>query len=408
MSDYWEYNRCYEIPRNFALWAGLGMLGATAHRKLLYLHGDIEIHATLYVGLIGSQGSSKSTACGFARDFFRSACPDSKIGPSRSTPESLAKIMNEDKFERQFKDWNGDTVLVRPYAFFINEFKNFVGRSPFDMVTFLTDIYDTKAYDASTIARGVEFILNPAINIIMCETPEWFSNNIKGDIITGGIMRRFVLVYETKETDPIPNPIVTPEAFAAKARVIDRLRDVFSLSGSYKWVPHAQNVLFDKWYRHNHTRWSTEGNQAMRGYLRSKHVQLFKVMMLLDVCSDKPMFLFTGDLLDHGLALLDSIERNMPKLSLAAGRNEMMGSYLRALDLLETAGGWMPEKQLKRHLETDMDGTQIYHALKHLEDTDQIVKALFGIENPDKKIVERWMICLPWKFAQVKKQPSGT
>ena len=399
MSDYWTYNQCYEIPRNYALWSALGLLGATVHRKVLYLHGDIEIHANLYVGLIGAQGTSKSTSCTFARQFFQQACPDMPVGPSRASPESIAKAMIEDKFCRSFTNWNQESTEVRPYAFFINEFKNFVGRSPFDMVTFLTDIYDTKAYDASTIARGAEFIINPAINILMCETPEWFTKNIKGDIITGGIMRRFVLVYETAYTDPIPFPTITPEAFTAKQRILKRLTEIRSLSGQFFWSPDAR-ASYDKWYKMNHALFVSEQNPAMKGYLKSKHIQLFKVMMLLDASNDRPMFLFTKDFMEHGLGLLGALEHNMPKLSLAAGRNEMMASYLKALDLLEQNGGWLPEKRLKCLLESDMDSTEIYHALKHLEDTDRIIKHLHPVPNNGGVKVERWMVSLPQKFLE--------
>lgn len=397
MQDYWTYHSCYEIPRNYALWAGIGLIGATVHRKVIYLHGDIEIHGTIYIGLIGAQGSSKSTCCSFAKRFFIEANPDAKIGPSRASPEILVKLLAEDGFARTFTDHQNDQVEVRPYAFFINEFKNFVGRSPFDMITFLTDIYDEKVYDASTIVRGQELIINPAINILMCETPEWFIRNIKGDIITGGITRRFILVYEYYSNEAKPNIVITPEAHAAKARFIQRLKDVKQVKGEFK-MGDAQSH-YEAWYRDNFRRRNAETIPMMQGFLKSKNVQLYKVMMLLDAVSDKPQMVFTKDLFELALSLIDATEKNLPKLSMSSGRNEMVASYNQAIEILELHDGMLPEKNLKRELQMNLNPTEIFSALRYMEETDQIIKKLLRMKNSDGVLVDRWMIMLPsrWK-----------
>lgn len=398
MEDYWLHHSCYEIPRNYAFWSAFALLGSVVHRKVLYLHGDIEFHANLYVGLIGPQGSSKSTCCSFARAFFIEACSDLPVGPSRASPESLCKAMTDDKFVKSFTNWNGEPTEVRPYAFFINEFKNFVGRSPFDMVTFLTDIYDVKAYDASTIIRGAEFITNPAVNVLMCETPDWFIRNIKGDIISGGIARRFVLVYELDETEAKPFILLTPEVIEAKKRIKQRLIDMRRLTGEFKWGT-GKNA-YEKWYRDNHARRQKEASATMRGYLKSKNVQLYKAMMLLDVVSDKPMFSFSVDLVDTALAFLASPERNMPKLSLSAGRNEMVASYYKAIETLERNGGMMQEKALKRELELDLTPTEIYNTIRYLEETEMLHKKLMAFLNTEGKLIERWVIITPKRLQE--------
>ena len=373
LEDYWTYHSCYEIPRNYAIYAGLGLLSSIVHRKTFYLHGDIEIHAPMYIGLIGPQGSSKSTCCGFARKFFTESCPHLRIGPSRASPESICKIMSDDKFALSFKDKDENSIEVRPFTFFINEFKNFVGRSPFDMLTFLTDIYDVKAYDASTIARGLELIVNPSVSLLCCETPEWIIRNIKGDIISGGFGRRIIYVYEIDDVEDRPLPVITTQAREAIDRCRQRLRDIQTFSGEFKWTPQAFR-LYDPWYRDSAARRRKESNSMMKGYLKSKHIQLFKIMMSLDACSDKPMLCFTPDLFEEGLYVLDAVEHNMYKLWQASGQNELLAAQQSILDFLDKKGEWVSEAQMKKHAQTDLDPREIFSVIRHLEETEQIVK----------------------------------
>jgi hypothetical protein len=252
----------------------------------------------------------------------------------------------------------------------------------------------------------------------MCETPDWFIRNIKGDIITGGIGRRFVLIYETDDPDPVPRPIITAEARAAEVRVKQRLIDIRKVTGKFEWSPDAL-PMYDAWYIDNHHRRIKENNQMMRGYLKSKHIQMFKVMMILDSVSDKPMFLFTKDLLDHSAFLLDSPEKNMPKLSIAAGRNEMMGPQQKLLDILQVGWngepGWMPKKLLFKAIETEMTPNETSSTLYHLKETEQVFEKEYLWPRTDTTPeVKRMMVVLPWKRDELLKsgeariKPKGT
>lgn len=393
ISDYWAYNSCYEIPRNYSFWTAIGLIGATIHRKVVFMHGDIDIHGNVYIGLIGPQGIAKSTTNNFARSFFMGACPDLKIGPSRSSPEAIIKLMNEKDFARAFTDWNGESQEVRPLAFFINEFKNFVGRGPIDMINMLTDIYDVKAYDASSIVRGAEFVVHPSVNIILCETDDWIRRNLKGDTISGGFFRRLIPVFELEEPPPKPEIIITPEVAAAKLRIQQRLIDIRKQTGEFKWESTSTHELFKKWYNDTWARRQKETNGMMRGYLKSKHIQIFKTMMALDSVSDKPMFTFSKENLDFALAHMDVLEKNIPRLSIAGGRNETMEGQMKILELLEASDGMLPEKQLRRTIEGEFKNTmELLSVLKNLEDTDRVEKRNLALPNVEGTLVPRWYI----------------
>ena len=394
LADYWKYNSCYEIPRNYSIWSALGLVGAVMHKKVQYNHGRLPFSGCLYVGLIGKMGNSKSVSNDFAKAIFEEVCPDANIGPSRASPESLVKLMKENDFERSYTDpVSGEKELIRPFAFFVNEFKNFLGRSPVDMINLITDIYDRKFYDASSIARDLEVVMNPAINLMVCETPEWMIDNMKGNVITGGIARRFILVYENYGAEPKPFIIEPPDSLEARARVIQRLKDIKDTGGLYKFGDGAN--VYEAWYRDNFKIYQNEKIPMMQGYLKTKNTQLYKVMMLLDSVSDKPMRLFTKDLVDYALTLFEAIEPNMPVLGSAAGRNELSGAQQKILQIIRSAGGIMPEKRLKREIEGDLNSQETYSILRHLTDTEQLIQKEVPIPNEKGIEVKRVMLFLP-------------
>src|ERR1700679_1827356 len=138
LQDFWEYCSCYEIPRNYALWSALGLLGAVVNRKVYIMQGDLRINTTAFILLVGPQGNSKSTTMRFAKQIFERACPSIPVGPSQQSREDIVKFMSSDDCVSYFDNEKGVKTIYSPYHFFINEFKNFVSYNPAGMISFLT------------------------------------------------------------------------------------------------------------------------------------------------------------------------------------------------------------------------------------------------------------------------------
>ncbi len=397
LGDYWTYCSCYEIHRTYAQWTAIGLIGAVKHRTIWSYLGEIVIHGNVYILMVGPQGNHKSAPLRFAKKIFKKVCPDYSVGASTQSAEDIVKIMSQADFVRTFK--HGDKVEeCRPYAFFINEFKDFIAYAPTRMLNFLGNIYDEpELFDASTIKRGAENIPNPSINLIGCENPEQLVKMMRNDIVTGGIGRRMIMVNEIEYPEARPEIIITDDAKAAIQRVVQRLIDARSVCGLFKMTSEGQR-LYNSWYMQNNRRMIDTENSIMKGYLSSKNMQLHKVCMLLDVVSDKPMMLFTPDLLSFGLALLDSIELHMPKLSLAAGRNELMVGQAKMIDMLDGKGGMMPLKLLMKNIQSELNGVETATVLRHLEDTNQVLKKQFSVKNEEGQPVLRWMILTPERY----------
>lgn len=408
IEDYVTYHSAYEIPRNYVYFSAINLISSVMHRKLNFRHGDIEIPTNLYTLLVGPQGNGKSTPCRFAKKMFQLVCPELEIGASTQTAEDIVINMSRDDFAKSITLPDGSSVEVRPLAFFINEFKDFIAYAPVRMLNFLGNIYDENPFRASTVKRGLENIINPCVTLLACENPDQLSKFMKNDIFTGGLSRRFILVNEpTYCADAKPFIEIDEKGpiRAAWERVKQRLIDSRKIVGTFKWADTGRK-FYGPWYIAKQKSLSTITNPLMCGYVSTKHVQLFKICMLLDAVSDKPMLVFTDDLLELGLSFLNLIEKNMSKLSATSGRNEMAQSYQRALEMIEACGGMIPEKLLKKQLETELSPTETFHALRHLEDTDQFIKKLIAVPNSEGIKVERWMLITPrrWKKGVEEKE----
>lgn len=368
--------------------------------------GDIEVHANDYILLVGPQGNKKTTPCDKAKDLFKEVCPDLLIGSSTQSAEDIVKIMSDEKSIRTFTNEKGNPEMVVSFNLFINEFKNFIAYAPLRMINFLGDIYDRKFFDSSTIKRGGEIIINPAVNLLGCENPDQLAKFMKNDIMTGGFSRRIVIVYEMDYEAPKAIPVIPASAYAALARVKQRLIDSRKLSGRYEFSLSGKKMFVD-WYNAKHKTLSTITNPLMKGYTSTEETHLLKICMALDSVSDKPMLLFTPELLEIGISLLTSIRRNMPKIAQSAGRNELYTSQLKVLEVVERAGGMIPEKMLKVAIQSEMNPQEIYFVFKQMtEETDQLIKRKMKMkkQNSEEYDVERVWVFLPNKYQQGVKE----
>jgi hypothetical protein len=398
VTNFYRYCSCYEIPRNYAVFSALGLIGATLNRKCFIRQGDIVHSCSLYICLVGVQGSKKSTAMWWAWDLFKTTFPHIPLGSSVQSREAIIKNMAGPEGTLYYKDHEDTTIEYHPYMLFVNEFENFLSFNIPGMVSFLVDIFDRNFFDSSTIVRGLESFPNPAVNLLACCTPRWLINKLKGDIITGGICRRIIFVYESdaKADDgnliSIPRPTITKDAFHAKQAVKDHLPKIDKLRGEFQWQEEGKEY-FDEWYHENKR--TMPDDPVMQGYRRTKDIQLLKIAMCLAASEPEPRLLLTKDHLELGLAYLASVEHNMPKLSAAAGRNELSGPQQMLLEMLENGGGFLTEVELRRKMEKDLNHAELNSVLYHLRESDQIV-----VKRMKHKGIERMLIMTKQFYAK--------
>lgn len=289
------------------------------------------------------------------------------MSASVQSREDIIKFMSSDACLFSYTNEEGTLVELRPYNLFLNELKNFLSFNPGGTIEFLTDIYDRRIFSSGTLSRGTETIINPCINILACETPDWIIDKLKSRIISGGFSRRMIYVYETHKNPKISFPKLPDDGRALLEWMQGHLKKVSKLVGPFQWGPGAK-AFYDVWYQSL----QAPEDDIMEGYYESKHIQALKVSMLNALSEDEPRLVITPELLKMSISMLDAIETNMPKLSAAAGRNELAYPIMKAIDAMDRHNMPYSEKDLKLLLSRDFNPYEQVSTIRSMVDCGHI------------------------------------
>jgi len=350
-----------EVPENYHLWSALSALSAIVSRRVWVDLGYFQITANLYVVLVGPPGNGKTTAMNISKDIIREL-GTIPYSADAQTKESITKEMKE--LERAF-DYGGKPILYTPYACFVTELSHFLGPSAGHMIDFLTTVYDQKVYDCKTKNKGNDVIVGPYVTLLGCTTNEWITTYLRSDIISGGFSRRAIFVNETANNRRISFPEVTAAQKLALSNVLHRAKELGTLSGPFRWTETARQ-WYDRWYQ---TR-EISKDPTIRGYSKTKPVQLLKVAMLTTVSETNELVL-TPETFEVSLAMLDSIEEQLPAVFQGMGRNELAGVAAAVMDVISSVE-YIPRKQLEGLMFKHAPPSELFVVLKHLQDSGQI------------------------------------
>jgi hypothetical protein len=376
IADYRLYNKDNECPEIYHIWSILSVLASVIGKRTRILltaeknaESYIEISLNLYCCLVGPQGDNKSTAMRIAKQMLHRVCPNLPMSSSVMSREQIIKFLAADEQLRSYETLDKGIEEVRPFTMFVNEFNNFISFNPVGMIQFLTDIYDEKVFDSSTIARGVENIVNPCVNILACVVPDWLRHELKSSVISGGFCRRMIFVYHDGARTKIPFPTIDEVSKAARERVFLRLHALSKAKlKQFEWSPCARD-WYVKWYMQDRS----SDDPIMSGYLRSRHIMMLKIAGLISLSIDDSCIL-TAENLQVADAMLNTIEPNMKKLSQGIGASKMAFPMTRVVEFVDANGGAVPEKKLTLFMGRDIEPQQIEQVLAHLVSTDQLVK----------------------------------
>lgn len=355
-----------------------------------------EIPLNLYTCLVGEQGDGKTTAMRIAKGVMKRVYPTLPMSANVMSREDIVRLMASEAYERSVKYKSGTLEEVRPFAMFINELDNFISFNRIGMIQFLTDIYDEKVFDSSTIARGVEAIINPHVTINACVVPDLLKRDLKASVITGGFCRRMIFVYVVDPKGCIPRPTPSKTGLEALARVEDRLRHIVKTSYPqyFTWEPET-----DEWWDAKYRVWHREAMECedplVKGFKKSKHIQVLKCAGLLAIAEEDDCVLRVR-YLEAACAMLDTNEINMPLLSRGVGASKLAIPMSHILDMLRASDGALPVKKLTLMMQNDLQINEFEMVMKQLDQSDQVKKV-----NVTQKGVTREMYMLKDKYDEL-------
>lgn len=354
------------------------MLAAVSGRRIFYqeggsdAYGQLIYYPNLFVCLVGPQGSRKSFAKDVVRDHVALDFPDLPMSASVDTREAITKFMGSDEALRAYTNEDNITIEYRPIYIIINELVNFLSVNPAGMVNFLVDIFDRKYFDVRTKGKGEDRILNPCVNVLACATTEYVADQLRSRILSGGLSRRMVFINETQENKRISRPRIPEGGHEAWERVKAHLQKIRTIVGPYHWADDVAARAYNTWYEGM----VLPADALMAGFYRSKHVQVLKITMLLDLASYTPTRKLTEENFATAAGIVDSIEKGMEDLFLCSGRNELAAPQQRLLQLLERHDGMLTEKIILRQ-DKDLNPMELPMVMNHLKASGRVVKLLY-------------------------------
>lgn len=393
--DFYRYCSCYEVTRNNAIWSAFSVLGAAVNRKVFTRIGDIYIPCNLYVLMVSSPGSGKSTARDFAYDLHKAACQEIQVCASKQSHGDIIKIMASGECTIHYTDHFGKQQEASVYAAYIDEFKNFIAYDVIGMLSFLTGMHSAKdVFDASTLSRGKEIVVNPSFNLLACENPDIMVRYIKTSVISDGFGRRVNIIYETEDAEARPEVIIPPEIRKLydpknleSSTLVQELKRVKSIVGEYTHTPESR-LWYNKWYEKNRREMQSISEPVFRGWKRSEHIQLLKLSMLFDIASNtKPTFKFSAPLLETCSGFLGAIEPNMPRLFQAGGRNELALPQQQLVEMIEQKGGEMTEREVEKASSKDLN------SLEYMQVKSRLIRLGYLVEGEmsNGNVVRRYL-----------------
>jgi hypothetical protein len=366
LKNYAVFTSDNEAPQIFHFWSAMSVLSAVVSRRVHLPFDYFNVYPNLYIVLVGTPGSRKTTAMDIGKEFIYTI-GDIPFSAECQTKQSICQDMALN-CQKTYTNEKGEVVRYTPYTIFSTELSHFLGHaSAKEMIDFLTTIFDAKFYDTKTKNKGNDIIMGPYLSMIACTTPDWIRGWMREDVITGGFSRRALFVYFTGKIRRISRPKITPEMEKARDFCIawgQKLKDV---NGQFKLTP-AAIEFYDDWYVSLQIPQDITG-----GYYESKHIQMFKVAMLIALSESTELILDVNHL-QLALAQLDLMERNLLRVFQGIGRNELSAVAAKVIDYLGVAQGRMAESELKNLLFRDASSAESIEVIRFLEETGKIVR----------------------------------
>lgn len=404
LSNYLYYTRGSECPESFWRWSAISLASHIIGKKIWFMHGSFPIEPALYVAMIGSSGSGKSTAKNEVVRIVRSQFPEMLMSSSVQSREDIIDLMINDSGRTWMDPRTGKLSTFTPFYVVANEFESFLSVNPNFMIQFLVDIFDTghyaKGFKKDRVMGAKTEVENPFVSLLACGVPEWFMRELKMSMFSGGLGRRMILVVD-EPTQFVARPHRPLDSDGYLQKVREHLEYLFYLKGEIKSTEEAELWWNEWYYKHKKNR---PLDPILSQFHTTKHVMLMKLAMIL--CTDdrptNPQI--KSEHFQVSLAMLDDLIPKIEQLTMGVGRNQIAGFAAELLDTLRASKGFMAEKQLRiityRNAPGGMRGYE--EALRHLADVKQIYRTV--PENQSGPILEYIFLPEQWEEQQRKQQ----
>lgn len=379
LQNYRTFTSGNEAHPTYHAFCSLFSLSSIISRRVWLNMDYFTIFPNLYIVLVGDAGNRKTSAMHSAERLLL------EIGNVPLSAECVSKeklildMVDQERTLDGLPD-NPETrtkKIFSPLTVCASELSEFLQISGAGMIGFLTDVFDKQTdYEHKTKNKGSETIRGPFLNLIACTTPEWITNYLKADIISGGFSRRTIFVNETEKAGRIPFPKITDTMRQCWDDAVAYGRALQNVKGPFTWLPETR-----EWYADWYTKLKIPDNTNIKGYYETKHIQALKLSMLVALSDSFDLVLRPAHL-QTALDFLSLVEANLARVFQSMGKNTLNASSTKLLDVLRGAPvittkdgvkyNAISTKKLQTIMWQDLDQEGFDNVLKHLLATERI------------------------------------
>lgn len=209
---YFKYIGPTEAPRTYHRWSAIAAVGALLGRQFHFPFGHMKIYPNMYVMLMGSPGTRKSTAVNAAKKAMVLTGYD-QFAADRMSKEMFLKAMMQTSIPNMEDCTIDDIMDIIPengheMHIVADEFTDFIGQGNTEFLTMLGKIWDCPPEYKHPKLTGPDVIVDkPTVNLLSGNTPAGFSLAFPPEAIGQGFTSRLVFVH----ADPTGKKIAWPE-----------------------------------------------------------------------------------------------------------------------------------------------------------------------------------------------------
>ena len=354
IEKYLDYCADTEVPTFFHRWAAISCIGAALGRNFYFSHGHFTVYPNLYVMLMGTPGTRKSTAIKLVRKLLQESGYE-YVAADRTTKEKfLADLAGMDdtsfdgsqsgsgahKYQKSedsidtlstLLDLDEEDVTLRPPAecyITADEFNDFMGTGNLEFASMLGSFWDYEGVYTSRVKNSKSIAINnPTISILGGNTPTGFSMAFPPEVIGQGFLSRVLLVHG----EPNGRKIAFPEQPSKELRAelvtyLQRIR--LTLAGEAEVGKEAKDLLIQIY-----NTWPALDDYRFAHYHNRRFNQLLK-LCLISAASHLRQEITCDDVI-YANTILAQTEHMMPKALGEFGNSKNSALSHKVIETLE-------------------------------------------------------------------------
>ncbi len=386
MSIYMRYTAETECPALFHRWSALTCLAAWIGRRIYFPFGHSNIHANMYVMLIGKAGTKKSTAVKIGCKLLKSAGYKKFAADKIRQEKFLIDLAKTDQLgdSEDILDMNlfGDDLAVEPCESFVaaDEVNNFIGVGNLEFMSILGELWDYDDVFEYRLKNSESVdIPYPTISILSGNTFVGFNRLFPPEAIEQGFFSRMLFIYGeptgVKYTIPkSPDPEI-------KAALIAKLHEIKDkVVGQVTITPDAYTIL-DKIYKSD----DSMDDVRFEAYETRRIQHLLKLCMI--VAASRVSTVIDKDVILEANTILTFTEQLMPKALGEFGRAKNSGSTHKVMSIIDDASLPITTQDIWKSVFQDFENlNQLIQILGNLTVAKKIQSVKGGGYLPIRKI----------------------